>query len=93
MSFLGTATRTAGRLSPWARAIAVGEIALTAKRHLDKLAPGEGVELRGLIAKSRGRPRNLSTTERSRLFELVRKLEPGAFARNAAATAVPFRRR
>ncbi len=93
MSFLGTATRTAGRLSPWARAIAVGEIALTAKRHLDNLEPGEGTELRRLIAKSRGRRGNLSASERNRLLELVRKLEPGAFARNAAKTAVPLRRR
>jgi len=90
---IGTAARTAGRFSPWARAIAVGEIALVAKRHLDRLDSGEGTELRQLLVKSKGRPKNLSSSERSRLFALVRKLEPGAFAKNAAMKAVPLRRR
>lgn len=93
MSFLGTATRTAGRFTPWARAIAAGEVAMVAKRHFDKLAPAERRELGSLLSKSRGRPGNLSAGERSRLMELVRKLEPGVFARSAAATAVPLRRR
>ena len=85
--------RGAGRWSAWGRLIAVGEIALTAKRHLDNLDPGEGSELRGLIAKSKGRPGNLTTAERTRLKDLVLKLEPSAFARNAAKTAVPLRRK
>ena len=89
MSLVGSATR----FTPWARVIALGEIALTAKRHLDRLEPGEGTELRGLLVKSRARPRNLTKGERSRLLELVKKLEPAAFARNAASTAIPLRRR
>ncbi|MBA2523661.1 MAG: hypothetical protein H0V25_10090 [Solirubrobacterales bacterium] len=93
MSVLGGAARTAGRLSPWARALAVGEIALTAKRHLDRLEQGEAPELGRLIAKSKGRPGNLTKTERSRVLELVRKLEPAAFARNAAKSALPLRKR
>lgn len=93
MSKLGTATRTAGRFSPWARAIAAGEIAIMAKRHVDKLAPGERRELRSLLAKSRGRRGNLTAGERNRLMALVRKLEPGVFARSAAKSAVPLRRR
>lgn len=93
MSLIGTATRTAARFSPWARAIAVAEIALVAKHHLDRLERGEGPELRRLVVKSKGRPNNLTSTERSRLVELVKKLEPAAFARNAAMKAVPLRRR
>lgn len=93
MSLIGTATRTAGRFSPWARAIAIAEVALIAKRHLDHLDPGEGTELRRLVVKSKGRPTNLTAKERSRLFELVKKLEPGAFAKTAAMKAVPLRRR
>lgn len=92
MSLLGSATRTAGRLSPWARVIALGEIALSAKRHLDRLDAGEGSELRRLIVKSKARPGNLTKAERSRLVALVKKLEPAAFARTAARTAMPLRR-
>lgn len=93
MSVLGSASATAGRLSPWARALAVAEIALTLKRHLDRLDGGEGTELRQLIVKSKGRPNNLTKSERSRVFELVKKLEPAGFARSAAMKAVPLRRR
>ncbi|MDQ3103144.1 MAG: hypothetical protein M3Q53_04815 [Actinomycetota bacterium] len=93
MSLVGTATRTAGRLSPWARAIAVAEIAFIVKRHVDKLAPGELGELRTLVSKSHGRPKNLTATERRRVIELAKKLEPGAFAKTAAMRAAPLRKR
>jgi len=93
MSMVGTAARTAGRFSPWARAIAVGEIALMLKRHVDKLDPGELGELRTLVTKSKGRPKYLTSAERSRMIALARKMEPGAFARGAAGRAVPLRRR
>ena len=93
MSVLGSTARTAGRLSPWARALAIAEVALTLKRHLDRLGPGEGTELRQLVVKSKGRPGNLTKTERSRLVALVRKMEPAAFARSAATHAMPLRRR
>ena len=84
---------TAGKLGPWARALAIAEIALVVKQHLERLDPGEGTELRKLITKSKGRPGNLTQKERSRVYELVRKLEPAAFARNAAVKAVPLRRK
>lgn len=93
MSLVGTAARTAGRFSPWARAIAAAEIGLMVKHHIDKLGPGELSELRTLLTKSKGRPKNLTSTERSRLIALARKLEPAAFARGAAARAVPLRKR
>lgn len=83
----------ASKLSPWARALAIAEIALVVKQHLDRLDAGEGTELRKLIAKSKGRPGNLTQKERSRVYELVKKLEPGAFARSAATRAVPLRRK
>ncbi len=93
MSLLGSAGRTAGRVSPWVRAVAIAEIALVVKHHLDRLGPGEGTELRLLIVKSKGRPGNLTAAERSRVYELVRKLEPAALVRSAATQAVPLRRR
>lgn len=93
MSVLGSTARTAGRLSPWGRALAIAEVALTLKRHVDRLDPGEGTELRRLVVKSKGRPTNLTKAERSRLIALVKKLEPAAFARSAATRAMPLRRR
>ncbi len=93
MSVLGSAGRSAGKVSPWVRAIAIAEITLVVKQHLDRLGPGEGAELRGLLVKSKGRPGNLTEVERARVYELVRKLEPAAFARSAAARAMPLRRR
>lgn len=93
MSLIGTASRTAGRFSPWARAIAVAELALVVKRHIDKLGPGELGELRGLVAKSKGKPKNLTSAERARLMALARKLEPAAFARSAALHANPLRKK
>jgi hypothetical protein len=93
MGLLGGGTRTAARLSPWARAIAIGEVALVLKRHLDRLDPGEPTELRKLLVKSRGRPSNLTKGERSRVMALVRKLEPGQFAKDAAVRAAPLRRK
>ena len=93
MSLIGSASRTAGRIGPWARALAIAEIALVVKHHLDRLDPGEAGELRDLIFKSKGRPGNLTQVERSRVYALVRKLEPAAFARTAATKAVPLRRK
>lgn len=93
MGMLGSGTKAAARLSPWARAIAIGEIALVMKRHLDRLDPGEPSELKNLIVKSKGRRKNLTKAERARLMELVRKLEPGQFAKSAAFKAAPLRRK
>ena len=89
MSLVGTAAR----FTPWARAIAAAELALIFKRHIDKLGPGELGELRRLLAKSKGKPSNLTKAEKSRLGTLVRKLEPGAFAKTAAVSASPLRRK
>ena len=93
MGLLGSGTRTAAKLSPWGRAIAIGEVALVVKHHLDRLDPGEPAELRQLLVKSKGRRKNLTERERSRLMELVRKLEPGQFAKSAATKAMPLRRK
>ena len=69
---------TAGKRSVWGRIMLVAEVALIAKRHLDKLGPGEASELRELLVKSKGRPGNLSSRERRGSRSWSRKLEPGA---------------
>jgi hypothetical protein len=91
MSVVGTGVRGMARWSMIARLIAIGEIAMTVKRHLDNLEPRERTELRNLIAKSKGWPGNLTQRDRTRVKTLVKKLDPVAFARNAAKTAVPLR--
>ena len=90
MGLVSTVSRGAGKWSLWGRIMLVAEVALIAKRHLDKLGPGETAELRDLLVKSKGRPGNLTSRERTRIKELVTKLEPGAFAKSAAATSVPL---
>lgn len=68
----------------WLRVLAIAQVALLVRRHLSLLDAGERQRLAALVAQSRGRPRkNLSAAERDELLRLVRKLEPGAFARGA----------
>ena len=93
MSIAGMALRGTARWSFVGRLLVVGEIALAAKRHFDNLESKERTELRGLITKSKGKPGNLTSAERTRVMTLVKKLEPTAFARNAAKSAVPLRRK
>ena len=93
MGVIGSTTRTAGRLTPWARWLAAAEVALTMKRHLDRLDDGEPTELGRLLTKSKGRRKNLTKRERDRVVELIRKLGPGEFAKTAARQATPLRRK
>jgi hypothetical protein len=93
MGILSTAAGGAKKWTWWGRVVAVAEVALVAKRHLDLLGPGEVAELRRLLVRSKGRPGNLTSRELKRIQELVVKLEPGAFARDASATFAPFGRR
>jgi hypothetical protein len=68
----------------WFRVLAVAQVALLARRHLQLLETDERKRLAGLVAKSKGRPRkNLSANEREEMLRLVKKLDPGAFGRGA----------
>ncbi|UJA20083.1 hypothetical protein HJD18_07560 [Thermoleophilia bacterium SCSIO 60948] len=77
----------------WFRVLAVGQLALLARRHLQKLEPADRTRLAALVKKSKGRPSNLTAADRSELLALVRKLEPGEFGRSAAGHVSPLRRR
>lgn len=90
MGLVSTVSKGASKWSLWGRIILVAQVALIAKRHLEKLGPGEVGELRDLLVKSKGNPGNLNSRERTRIKDLVTKLEPGAFARSAATTSKPF---
>jgi hypothetical protein len=93
MSALGLAGRTAMRWSVWARLLLLAEVAVILKRHLDLLDEGERGELGRILAKSKGRPSNLTGRERERLKAIVGKLDPGELARSAGRTALLGRRR
>lgn len=93
MSALGLAGRTAIRWTVWARVLILAEVALAVKRHLDLLDRKEKEDLQRLVRKSKGRPSNLSTTERERIKAIVGKLEPADLAKETAVAAAPWRRR
>lgn len=78
-----------GRWSIWFRLLALAQVALAAKRHLDLLEDSEKEELRRLVKKSKGRPTNLTRRERERLKVLVEKVEPRDLAAEAAEKFVP----
>jgi hypothetical protein len=68
----------------WFRVLAVAQIALLLRRHLNLLEPDERGRLVRLVRESRGRPStNLSANERQELLRLVNKLEPGRFGHDA----------
>lgn len=68
----------------WLRVLAIAQVALLVRRHLQLLEPDERRRLAGLVMKSRGMPRrNLSENEREEMLRLVRKLEPGTFGHGA----------
>ena len=89
-------TRTLGRVGvlrrlPVARLLAVAEIVVLAREHMQKLEPDERRRLVELVRHGRGRPSNLSSKDRRELSTLLAKIEPRAFVQNAVAkvTGVP----
>jgi hypothetical protein len=71
---------------PLLRLVMVGQLALLAHRHVQALTPQE----RGRLLELARRPHKLSARERKELRSLAVKLEPGAFAKTAAATVSPL---
>jgi hypothetical protein len=83
------------RRLPILKVLAIGEIALLARSHLQKLDPDERRRLIELLRAGRGRPSNLSAAERDELTRLVAKTEPRLFAGLVAdrLSPVPLPRR
>jgi hypothetical protein len=65
------------------------ELAVTLRKHWQRLEPAERQLLAELVRKSQGRPHRLTTAERAHVRRLVAKLEPGQIARSV----VPIGRR
>ncbi|MEA2375877.1 MAG: hypothetical protein QOD53_2340 [Thermoleophilaceae bacterium] len=96
----GVLANGAGRIPglrrlPILKLLAIGEIALIARTHVAKLDPVERRRLVELVRKGRGRPRNLSETEREELETLVAQVEPRLFVGLVAdkLSPVPLPRR
>ena len=83
------------RRLPVLKVLAIGEIALLARSHLQKLEPDERRRLVELLRAGRGRPSRLSAAERDELTRLVAKAEPRLFAGSVAdkLSPVPLPRR
>jgi hypothetical protein len=77
------------RRLPIFRVLALAEVAMLARRHMDRLDGAERRELVTLVRKGRGRPRNLAPEERERLTALVAKADPKRFAGAAADRLSP----
>jgi hypothetical protein len=75
---------------PIFKLLAIAQIALLAKRHVEALTPMERRRLIQLVQTSRGRKGNLTQAERRELADLVRKMEPRMFAGSAASKLSPF---
>ena len=74
------------RRLPIFRVLAIGQIALLARRHLKALTPEERRRLGELVR----RGRSLEPAEKQELRGLVAKLEPRVFAGAAARAFSPF---
>jgi hypothetical protein len=84
------ASRVPGlRRIPILRLLAVAEIVMLARDHFERLSPAERRRLVLLLRRGRGRPRNLSSRDRRELQNLIAKVEPRAFAGEAADKLSP----
>lgn len=70
---------------PFFKLLAFAQVALLARRHIQRLDRGDRRRLLELV---RG-ARHMSAADRTELKGLVRKLEPGAFAGGAVKRLVP----
>jgi hypothetical protein len=74
------------RKLPWFRVLAIGKVALTARRHLKNLTPDERRRLATLARHNR----SLSPQEREEFRELVSKLDARTFAIGAVDAFSPW---
>lgn len=76
------------KLLPFFKLLAILEILLLARRHLQGLTWADRRRMAELVR----RGHRLSKAERQELRQLAAKLEAGAFVRGAAVRAVPLRK-
>jgi hypothetical protein len=69
------------------------EAVMLMREHWSRLPSGDQRELRRLLAKSKGRPTNLTARDRDELKRLVRALEPFEFGKRLMPISGGLRRR
>jgi hypothetical protein len=95
MSLVGGGAKRVAMRSRWLTRrlwmIAVAESAFLLRRHWVRLEPEERSRLRGLARKSKGKPSNLSKSERAEADALLDKLGHAELAGGLVNKWVPFR--
>ncbi len=81
-----TATNRLARRLPIYKVVAVAQVAMLARRHVQNLEPGEARRIGELLRHAR----SLSAAEKDELRALTAKLEPRAFAGAAADQLSPI---
>jgi hypothetical protein len=71
------------------RLLAVAEIAMLTRDHVQRLTPEERRRAIELVRRGRGRPRNLGASEREELTTLVAKMDARGLAGEAADAISP----
>ena len=77
--------QTAGKVPglkriPVAKLLVIGEVALIARAHVERLNPDERRRFLMLMGRAHGRRRNMSDREQAEFAALAAKLEPRLFA-------------
>jgi 23S rRNA pseudoU1915 N3-methylase RlmH len=72
--------------------LALAEVAVLVKSHLDRLDAEERSRLVEIVRNSKGRPANLSRREKSELKRMLDKIEPNELVKGVAASAIGRRR-
>jgi hypothetical protein len=62
--------------------LAIAEVAVVIKDHIERLSPSERRRLVEIVRTSKGRPSNLSDGERAELRKLIEQIEPQELGRN-----------
>ncbi|MSO41141.1 MAG: hypothetical protein EXQ70_04490 [Solirubrobacterales bacterium] len=87
-------TASRGRwLARGAVLLAVAEVAVALREHMQRLTPEERAHLVEIVKQSKGRPSNLSNRDRKELKRILDKIEPRELARRVAGSAGGFRRK
>jgi hypothetical protein len=77
------------RMLPVVRLLMAAEVLVVGKHHLDRITPNERGQLIALLAKAKGRPKNLSEEDQVVMAAIVEKLEPRLFLATATDKISP----
>lgn len=70
--------------------LALAEVAVAVRDHLERLQPYERRRLVEIVRTSKGRPSSLSDRERRELRRMIDKVGPGELAKRVLSTATGF---